>query len=143
MGLYELGFRHVLATDYSHNMVAQARELAKRLDYTIHCRVCDATQLEFEDNVFDGAIFGFNGLMQIPQIEQREQALREILRVIRPGAWFVFTTHDRERSAHRDFWEAESLRWQYGTEKPELDDFGDRTESTHQGAHFMHVPTVA
>lgn len=143
IGLYELGYRHILATDYARTMVKQAQDLAKRLDYTIHCRVCDATRLEFEDNVFDGAIFGFNGLMQIPQLEQRERALREILRVIRPGAWFVFTTHDRERSAHRDFWEAERLRWEYGTEKPELDDFGDRTEATDHGAHFMHVPTVS
>lgn len=143
IGLYELGYRNVLATDYARNMVTKARDLAKVLEYPIPFRVCDATQLEFEEGVFDGAIFGFNGLMQIPQVEQRERALSEIFRVIRPGAWFVFTTHDRERSEHRDFWAAESLRWEYGTEKPELDDFGDRTESTDHGAHFMHVPTVA
>jgi SAM-dependent methyltransferase len=143
IGLYELGYRQILATDYAQAMVAQTSELAKRLDYTMYCRVCDATDLEFEDNVFDGAIFGFNGLMQIPQHERRELALREVLRVIRPGGWFVFTTHDRDRSVHRNFWEAETLRWEYGTEKPDLDDFGDRTEATAHGVHFMHVPTVA
>lgn len=143
IGLHELGYRKVLATDYAKGMVTRARALAKVLECRIPFRVCDATALEFEDNVFDGAIFGFNGLMQIPQAEQRERALNEVFRVIRPGAWFVFTTHDRERSAHRDFWEAETLRWEYGTEKPGLDDFGDRTESTDHGTHFMHVPTVA
>ncbi len=143
IGLYELGYRNLLATDYALSMVSKTRDLAKRLDYTIHCRVADATALAFEDNVFDGAIFGFNGLMQIPQAAQREQALREIYRVIRPGAWFVFTSHDRERSSHRDFWQAETLRWEYGTEKPELDDFGDRSEPTDHGTHFMHVPSVA
>jgi ubiquinone/menaquinone biosynthesis C-methylase UbiE len=143
IGLYELGYHNLLATDYSKSMVNRARDLAKRLEYTIHCRVCDATALEFEDDVFDGAIFGFNGLMQIPQLEQRARALSEVYRVLRPGAWFAFTTHDRERSEHRDFWQAETLRWEYGTEKPEMDDFGDRTESTDHGMHFMHVPTVA
>lgn len=143
IGLYELGYRKVLATDYARSMVARMRDLAKRLDYTIHSRVADATQLDFEDGIFDGAIFGFNGLMQIPQAAQRERALSEVFRVLRPGAWFVFTTHDRDRSTHRDFWEAETLRWEYGTEKPELEDFGDRTELTDHGTHFMHVPTVA
>lgn len=143
IGLHELGYRNVLATDYARGMVVRARRLAEMLEYSIPFRVADATALEFEDNVFDGAIFGFNGLMQIPQAVQREVALREICRVLRPGAWFVFTSHDRERSAHREFWEAEALRWEYGTEKPELDDFGDRSELTDHGAHFMHVPTVA
>ena len=143
IGLHELGYRNVLASDYARGMIDKARDLAKVLEYRIPFRVCDATALEFEDNVFDGAIFGFNGLMQIPQAPRRTRALSEIFRVIRPGAWFVFTSHDRERSEYRDFWEAETLRWEYGTEKPELDDFGDRTESTDHGTHFMHVPTVA
>jgi len=143
IGLYELGYRHVLATDYSRPMVNRALELTKRLEYRIPCRVCDATRLEFEDNIFDGVIFGFNGLMQIPQAAQREQALSEILRVLRPGGWFVFTTHDRDKSAHRDFWIKEAQRWEESEQKPELDDFGDRTEETHHGAHFMHVPSVS
>jgi ubiquinone/menaquinone biosynthesis C-methylase UbiE len=143
IGLYEIGYRNVLATDYARSMVTRARRLSEMLEYPIPFRVADATALEFEDEVFDGAIFGFNGLMQIPHSAQRECALREIFRVLRPEAWFVFTSHDRERSAHGDFWTAESLRWTYGTEKPELDDFGDRCEATEHGIHFMHVPTVA
>lgn len=143
IGLHELGYRNLLATDYARAMIARARRLAEVLEYSIPFRVADATALEFEDNVFDGAIFGFNGLMQIPQAGERLRALREIRRVLRPGAWFVFTSHDRDRSAHRGFWEAEAARWEYGTEKEELDDFGDRTEPTDHGTHFMHVPTVA
>ena len=142
-GLYELSYRNLLATDYARAMVGKTRDLAKRLDYTIHCRLADATRLDFEDEIFDGAIFGFNGLMQIPKSVQRERALNEVFRVLRPGAWFVFTTHDRDCSTCRDFWEAETLRWECGTEKPELEDFGDRTEPTDHGLHFMHVPTAS
>ena len=93
-GLYELSYRNLLATDYARAMVGKTRDLAKRLDYTIHCRLADATRLDFEDEIFDGAIFGFNGLMQIPKSAQRERALSEVFRVLRPGAWFAFTTHD-------------------------------------------------
>lgn len=141
IGLHELGYKNILATDYSRPMVTAARELATRLECRIPFRVCDATRLDFEDNIFEGVIFGFNGLMQIPQAANRLQALKEIFRVLKPAAFLVFTSHDRERSAHRDFWVRESQRWALGEQKPELDDFGDRSESTHHGAHFMHVPT--
>lgn len=141
-GLHELGYQNILATDYSREMIKRAKHMSSVLEYNIPLRVCDATKLEFEGNVFDGAIFGFNGLMQIPGAANREAALREILRVLRPGAWFVFTSHDRDRSKHQQFWAEEKQRWAQSEQQPELDDFGDRSESTAHGAHFMHVPTV-
>lgn len=143
IGLHELGYRNLLATDYARPMVQRARDLCKVLEYPIPFHVADARELQFEDGVFDGAIFGFNGLMQIPTAEERGQALREIFRVLRPGAWFAFTTHDRERSAHRDFWEAEHVRWAQGQQAVDLERFGDRAEPAAGGVHFMHVPTVA
>jgi SAM-dependent methyltransferase len=143
IGLYELGYHNVLATDYARPMVASGRQLSQQLEYRIPFRVADATALEFEDAVFDGAIFGFNGLMQIPGAASRAAALAEIRRVVRPGGWFVFTTHDRDRSPHRGFWEAERGRWEAGREAAELEDFGDRCEPTPDGLHYMHVPTVA
>lgn len=143
VGLYELGYTHVLATDYSRPMVNRARELATTLEYRIPMRVCDATQIEFEEAAFDGVIFGFNGLMQIPKVANREQALREVFRVLKPEGWFAFTSHDRDRSPHQSFWKAEQVRWSVSNQKTELDDFGDRTEDTHHGAHFMHVPTIS
>lgn len=143
IGLHELGYANVLASDFSKEMIGRARHLAKMLEYPIPFRVCDATALEFEAAVFDGAIFGFNGLMQIPKRADRERALREVFRVLRPGAWFCFTTHDRERSPHQAFWAAEQQRWDTGTQGAELEVFGDRAEATEDGVHFMHVPTVA
>ena len=143
IGLYELGYRNVLATDYAPNMIKQARILTSAQDYAIPFSVCDATELEFEDNSFDGIIFAFNGFMQIPYAAKREQALSGILRVLRPGGCFVFTTHDRERSAHSNFWIAEKNRWETGVQKLDLNEFGDRSEITYNGTHYMHVPTVA
>ncbi|HKK19258.1 MAG TPA: class I SAM-dependent methyltransferase [Opitutales bacterium] len=143
IALHELGYHNVLAVDYSRPMIQRTRALAKLLEYAIPTQVADATELNFEDAVFDGAIFGFNGLMQIPGEARRMQALREIHRVLRAGAWFAFTTHDRERSAHRDFWRAERKRWDEGKQSPDLETFGDRAEQTGDGLHFMHVPSVS
>lgn len=142
-GLHELGYRHLIAVDFARGMVRRARHMAEVLEYSIPFRVGDATNLEFEDEVFDGAIFGFNGLMQIPLGERREVALREIFRVLRPGAWFVFTTHDRERSPDQVFWEAEAKRWACGEQADGLHDFGDRLETGAIGVHYMHVPSIA
>lgn len=142
-GLYELGYRNLMAVDFARGMVRRARHMAEVLEYAIPFRVGDATELEFEDAVFDGAIFGFNGLMQIPEAARREAALREIFRVLRPGAWFVFTSHDRERSLDQAFWEAEEKRWASGEQAAGLHEFGDRLEAEATGVHFMHVPTVA
>ncbi len=140
MGLWELGYRNIMATDYSREMVLEARRMARVLRYGIHWKVEDATRLTFEDNLFNGAIFGFNGLMQIPGRDNRQQAIREIHRVIRPGAFFVFTTHDRELSKFRKFWEKEKIAWRNGKQNPALDEFGDRFEITPLGDLFIHVP---
>ena len=63
IGLHELGYPNIIGLDYAREMVRRARHLAEVLEYSIPFRVGDATHLEFEDEVFDGAIFGFNGLI--------------------------------------------------------------------------------
>ena len=77
-------------------MVAEARRINETFEYGIFFHHGDATALDYEDETYDGAIFGFNGLMQIPGRENRRRAMREIFRVLVPGSWFVFTTHDRD-----------------------------------------------
>lgn len=140
IGLAEIGYKHILATEFSRQMVKQARQIGKVLGVSVSFRHADATCLSYEDELFDGAIFGFNGLMQIPGREARLAALREIHRVIRPGGALVFTTHDRNNPRHKTFWKEEQTRWNKGKQQPELLDFGDRWEKTDLGQLFIHVP---
>ena len=140
IGLHELGFKNLLATDYSKNMIKKSRHLAKMLGYSIPFRVCDARELEFEDSIFEGIIFGFNGLMQIPKKEQRETALREMYRVLKKDGYLVFTSHLRSFNRHKKFWTKEKLVWRKNKQDPELDDFGDRFEATNMGDLYIHVP---
>lgn len=141
MGLYELGFKKILGLDYSREMILRARQIAKMLEYGISFQVGDVTQLNYGDSDFDGAIFGFNGLMQIPGRKNRRLAIREIFRVLKPDSFLVFTTHDRDLKKGLNFWKKEKNRWDHGKQKPDLVDYGDRYEMTPLGKSFIHVPS--
>lgn len=142
LGLHELGYKDILSTDFSNAMVKEARRIAHVLEYPISFQVADATALPFADDSYDGAIFGFNGLMQIPGRDKRRKALREIHRILRPGAYFVFTTHDRDVHWRKGFWKEQRSLWNSGKQHPELTEFGDvYYESPEGGMMFIHSPT--
>jgi len=90
---------------------------------------------------FAGALFMFNGLMQIPGRDQRRAALRGLHSVCRPGAPLLFTTHDRNSSLlERAHWREETARWNRGDQDPRLVEFGDRYFEDKNGRTFMHLP---
>ncbi|MEM9226874.1 MAG: class I SAM-dependent methyltransferase [Verrucomicrobiota bacterium] len=142
IGLWEIGYRRITAMDYSKEMVAEARRINEMFDYGIFFHHGDATALKYEDATYDGAIFGFNGLMQIPSRGERQLALREIHRVLQPGAWFAFTTHDRAAHWRREFWEEQKQLWEQGKQHPKLKEFGDLYyDAPEGGMMFIHTPT--
>ena len=141
-GLWESGYRKIMATDVSSAMVRETRRIAQVLEYGIFTQTADATRLPFEPDAFEGAIFGFNGLMQIPDREKRRQAMRETCRVLVPGSFFVFTSHDRESSNRQKFWKRERELWKKNQQDPRLVDFGDLYYETPEGGWmFIHAPT--
>lgn len=142
IGLCKRGYRYVMGVELSKSMVQRARKIARMHEYSVVFQVGNATALKFEDNLFDHAIFGFNGLMQIPGRENRIKALKEILRVVRPGGRFIFTAHDRDHFRWKKFWKQQRKSWNSGTQNPELIDFGDRLEDTEMGKLFIHVTTT-
>ncbi len=167
LGLWELGFRHLTAFDFAEELVDQARSLAaERHAGAITFLHADATRLPaalchslddkietpgaagarpvrhpMDDRRFQGALFMFNGLMQIPGRANRRAALRELHRVCAPGAPLLFTTHDRDSSpTERALWRLETLRWVRGDQDPRLVEFGDRYFEDESGRTFMHLP---
>jgi len=142
VGLWEIGYRRITAVDYAKEMVAEARRINEMFEYGIFFHQGDATKLKYEDETYDGAIFGFNGLMQIPGRENRRQAMREIRRVLVPGAWFVFTSHDRDAHWRKEFWEEQRALWDAGKQHPELTQFGDLYyDEPEGGMMYIHTPT--
>ena len=150
LGLWELGYRKLTAFDFAEELVDQAQSLAAEREADgpggINFLYADATDLRVCNTIrykpFDGALFMFNGLMQIPGRENRRAALRELHRVCRPGAPLLFTTHDRDGSpTERAMWRLEAGRWKRGGQDPRLIEFGDRYfEEAGTGRTFMHLP---
>lgn len=150
LGLWTLGYRHLVAFDFANELVDQARSLAlEREADAIPFLHADATDLQscqpiVDHAPFGGALFMFNGLMQIPGRKHRRTALQELHRVCEPGAPLLFTTHDRDASlTERALWRLEALRWEKGTQDPRLVEFGDRYFEDEAGRTFMHLPDRA
>jgi SAM-dependent methyltransferase len=78
------GAGHV--TDLSPGMVEAARRNAENLGLTVEGRVADAEELPYGDGTFD-LVVGHAVLHHIPDVER---ALREVVRVLKPGGRFVF-----------------------------------------------------
>ena len=72
-------------TDISKGMVIQAVRNAEQLGLRVSGQVADVEELPFDDASFD-LVVGHAFLHHIPDVDQ---ALREIMRVLRPGGRFV------------------------------------------------------
>lgn len=146
IGLWHLNYTNLTAFDFAAELVEQARFLAEERGASgISFHVADATNLNechlLSDIRFSGALFLFNGLMQIPGREHRRTALRELHRVCRPDAPLLFTTHDRDYSpTERAMWRLETERWVRGQQDTRLVEFGDRYFEDEVGRTFMHLP---
>jgi ubiquinone/menaquinone biosynthesis C-methylase UbiE len=93
----------------------------------------NACSLHYADESFDGVLFAFNGLMCLGGREDRQKALPEIFRVLKPGGIFLFTANDREKGENVQAWALE----------PTLPDGepGDRWHETESTPVFMHSST--
>ncbi|NBQ57139.1 MAG: class I SAM-dependent methyltransferase [Opitutaceae bacterium] len=147
LGLWDAGYQNLTAFDFATELLDQARSLAaERTAGAIRFVHADATALKkchlIGDTAYGGALFLFNGLMQIPGRENRRAALRGLHELCRPGAPLLFTTHDREQNqVERALWRLEALRWERGEQDPRLLEFGDRYfEEAGTGRTFMHLP---
>jgi ubiquinone/menaquinone biosynthesis C-methylase UbiE len=140
LSLWMLGYENLTATDFSKPMVERAMMNQDERGSGVRFAVEDATSLSFPGNSFDGLIFGFNGLMQIPGRVNRQKAMSEAFRVLKDGTRFVFTTHDRAFPKWKKFWSVEKKKWRAGEQDESLIDFGDRFEETSKGKLFIHVP---
>jgi ubiquinone/menaquinone biosynthesis C-methylase UbiE len=68
----------------------------------------DARELHLRDEVFDFVLFSLNGLDYIDH-DDRLKALGEIYRVLKPGGFYMFSTHNRDYKGFK------KLPWQEDT----------------------------
>lgn len=140
-GLKELGYQDLTGLDLSEQMLNEAKRYNESNGYGITFSLGDATALCFESDTFDGAIFAFNGLMQIPLKENRIKALKEINRILKPNSIFIFTTHDRDADKkYGYYWEQEKKLWAEGKHNPRLLEFGDLIYNSYDREMYVHIP---
>jgi ubiquinone/menaquinone biosynthesis C-methylase UbiE len=80
-------------TDLSPRMVEVAVRNAGSLGFSVEGRVADAEALPYDDDTFD-LVVGHAVLHHIPDLDT---AMREVLRVLKPGGRFVFAGEPTEK----------------------------------------------
>ncbi|PTV98383.1 ubiquinone/menaquinone biosynthesis C-methylase UbiE [Halanaerobium saccharolyticum] len=141
--LYEMGYKNIIGLDLTPEMISAAKTINKEKKTEIEFIVGDATDLNFEDNYFDQALFSFNGLMQIPERKNRIKVLKEIKRVLNENGIFIFTTHDRENNENfKEFWEKEEKIWEAGNQDKRTYEYGDKILPSDNDNRdlFIHFP---
>lgn len=81
----------VTGIDLMPQMIEATQGQAQAHGVSLVLHTMDASRLAFPDDFFDGALFSFNGFESIPDKGKRELTLREVARVLRPGACFILT----------------------------------------------------
>lgn len=148
LALAELGYTRITAFDFADELLDQARHLAAKRGITgVKFLHADATSLvgarpPLKAGSFDGVLFLFNGLMQIPGRENRRAALCGLHVLAKPGAPLLLTTHDRDdEPAERRHWKRQAEIWAQGKQDPALLEFGDRYFVDDDNYRvFMHLP---
>lgn len=98
--MLEKGAARVICGDISEYMLAQCRKKAADKGYgedRIDFRVLDAESLPFEENKFDMVVTG----MTLGLLPDQKQAIKEMVRVVRPGGYVSVGAHGPEH-----YWEA-------------------------------------
>ena len=134
----------VTGIDITPAMIKSAKKISKRKNLQIKYEQGDATRLRFKERSFDNALFSFNGWTQIPGRENRQKALGEVFRVLKPGGHHIFTANRRQWRGRFWFWIRQWLRVALLKNLMPVDeiDFGDRFfEIDGRGRQYIHIPS--
>ena len=89
--------RTYIGADYSAPLVEAARVRFPDADL----RVGDARSMPWlETGSIDVVVFSFNGIDTMSR-EDRDLVVAEVSRVLRPGGWFLFSSHNQDAGTYR------------------------------------------
>ena len=146
INLYKNGYKNIVGLDISNNFIEYAKSYCKESDLDIEFICADATNLDFaSDNSYDVVFFSYNGMQCIPGKRNRDNVLKEVHRVLKPGGIYIFTAHNRDASrTHKVEWEEEKIRWEEGTQDKELEIYGDKYSINPNNGErvFIHFSNI-
>jgi len=148
--LVKLGHK-VIGIDLTPAMIKSAKWISKEFGIKVDFKVGNAKNLKFKDNSFDNAIFSFNGWNQVPGRENRQKVLNEAYRIIKPGGYYIFTSHKRVFGKWTPFWIKQWLKMyilrHFGCKIKEKE-FGDRffrktAREIYETEQYINIPKVS
>jgi len=144
INLYKNGYKDIVGLDISDNLINYAKNYSIENNLNINFVVGDATKLNYQDNSFDVVIFSFNGMQCIPGKKNRDNVLKEVYRVLKPGGYYIFTAHNRDDSGKfQHVWNEEKIKWENGKQDKNLEMFGDRYSIDQTGEiAFVHFSNI-
>ena len=134
--LYNIGF-DVVGVDYAKGMIDKAREKHPQVLF----EVGDCLDLKYPDNMFDDALFSFNGIMLEKDYDKRVRMLEEIYRVLKQGGVLFFTTPYLDNKVNKGYWKEK-----INNEHIDLSNSNDRMRlgeeiTDEDGVEFyIHIP---
>lgn len=96
----------VWATDINHEMIKEGVKRLKAVGCKAHVAICDCEALPFEDNFFDIAVVSFG----LRNMTHKDRALKEIMRVVRPGGRVVVLEFSRCWKIFKPFYDLYSFK---------------------------------
>ncbi|MEK6760885.1 MAG: class I SAM-dependent methyltransferase, partial [Nanoarchaeota archaeon] len=106
----------IYGIDFSENMLKFAKQIAEKNKLNVNLTKTFAHSLPFKDNFFDAAIF-VAVLHCIPDAKKREKALKELFRVLRPGAEAFITVWDKNQERFKNSGKESFVPWTYNEKK--------------------------
>ena len=96
----------VWATDINHEMIKEGTKRLKAVGCKAHVAICDCEALPFEGNYFDiaGVSFGRRNMTH------KDRALKEMMRVVRPGGRVVVLEFSRCWKIFKPFYDLYSFK---------------------------------
>ena len=96
----------VWATDINHEMIKEGVKRLKAVGCKAHVAICDCEALPFEDNFFDIAVVSFG----LRNMTHKDRALKEMMRVVRPGGRVVVLEFSRCWKIFKPFYDLYSFK---------------------------------
>lgn len=96
----------VWATDINHEMIKEGTKRLKAVGCKAHVSICDCEALPFEDNYFDIAVVSFG----LRNMTHKDRALKEMMRVVRPGGRVVVLEFSRCWKIFKPFYDLYSFK---------------------------------
>lgn len=108
----------IYAVDFSKNMLKYAKKLAKKEKIKTEFIQSKASDLPFEDNFFDSAIF-IDALHCINEENKRNQTIKELFRTLKPNAQALITVWSRNQKRIKNRIKETTVPWTKNEKKYE------------------------